>query len=204
MNRGWQLFSFTSFVEIVCMLFFAAQLVNGQLMLATFSLNHVQGLSTDRPWEFYRLLSPSFLHFGLFHIAFNLVMWEALARPLERTVGMLKLIMVFIAVALVSNMLQYGFLSHNMVFGGLSGVVYGIIGYTGVISRRRDVPSSLQFPKGLFAVSLIFIAAGFFINGGLANMCHLGGLLTGALAGLFDFRSRRLFNRSGSRASRWQ
>lgn len=199
MNKGWQLFSFTSLVEILCIGFFAAQLINGQVMLSFFSLNHVQGLSTDRPWEFYRLITPAFLHFGLFHIAFNLVMWEALARPLERTVGAFKTIFLFIAVALVSNMLQYGFLSYNMVFGGLSGVVYGFIGYMGIITRRRDVPYSLQFPRGLLAVSVIFIAAGFFINGGLANMCHLGGLLTGALVALFDFRSRRLFRRASRR-----
>lgn len=186
----WDPFSITSVIEIICVLFFIGQFINEPWMLETFSLNHVSGF--DLPFDIYRLLTPVFLHFGIMHIAFNLVMWEAMARPVERYLGRVKLFSVFISVALVSNVLQFAFMSQMGIFGGLSGAVYGILAYFGLVSKRADCPSGFVFPRGLIAVSLIFIAFGFFTSG-TANICHIGGLLLGLAWGYIDLHRRRLF-----------
>jgi GlpG protein len=188
-TMSWNPLSVTSIVEIICVAFFIGELVNEGFMLSMFSLNHVQGAML--PWGVYRLITPAFLHFGIMHIAFNLVMWEALARPIEKVLGPGKLLVLSLVVAAFSNLLQYMALA-NGVFGGLSGVVYGVIGYLGVISKRPDAPQALGFPAGLLAVSVIFILFGFF-TGGIANFCHLGGLAVGAAFGFADFRRPRLF-----------
>ncbi|MGN0908191.1 MAG: rhomboid family intramembrane serine protease, partial [Succinivibrio sp.] len=159
---SWNPLSATSIVEIICVAFFIGQFVDGDFMLSMFSLNHAQGAML--PWGVYRLVTPAFLHFGIMHIAFNLVMWEALARPIERVLGTGKLVALALVVAVFSNLLQYMALQ-NGVFGGLSGVVYGVIGYLGVISKRPDAPQALGFPAGLLAVSVVFILFGFFTGG---------------------------------------
>lgn len=189
---AWDPFTLTSIIEVVCVLFFVGQFVNEPWMLATFSLNHMQDMVL--PFDLYRLLTPAFLHFGLLHLAFNLVMWEAMARPLERCVGRTKLFSLFVAVALISNVLQFSLMPGFGVFGGLSGVVYGVIGYFGVLSRRPDCPEGFYFPKGLLGVSLVFIGFGFFMSG-VANFCHIGGFVIGCLAGFFDLRRRSVFIR---------
>ncbi|MDY6321811.1 MAG: rhomboid family intramembrane serine protease [Succinivibrio sp.] len=190
---AWDPFTVTSAIEILCLLFFAGQLINEPWMLSVFSLNRMQG--PELPWGAYRLLTPAFLHFGIIHIAFNLVMWEALARPVERVMGPAKLLVLAVSVALISNVLEYAALPYEGVFGGLSGVVYGIIGYLGVVSRRPDAPPALGFPRGLLAVSVIFILFGF-LTGGIANFCHLGGLALGLLWGLWDRRKPGLFGKA--------
>ena len=52
---------------------------------------------------------------------------------------------------------------------------------------RKDLPYKLYIPKGLFTVSLLFIALGFFMDG-IANFCHLGGIAAGALCGFIDLK----------------
>ncbi|HAH71488.1 MAG TPA: hypothetical protein DCL74_07425 [Succinivibrionaceae bacterium] len=159
-------------------------------MLETFSLTRMQDFSW--PLDVYRLLTPVFLHFGIMHIAFNLVMWEAMARPVERYLGKTKLFSVFIGVSLISNVLQFAFMPYNGIFGGLSGAVYGVIAYMGTLSRRDDCPEGFYFPKGLIAVSAVFIVFGFF-SSGTANICHLGGLLLGLVLGYLDLKRAKLF-----------
>lgn len=182
---NWDPFSFTSIIEIVCILFFICQFFFQEQMLHYFSLTKYIDIS--KPWEYYRLLTPAFLHFGLIHITFNLVMWEALARPIENTFGKVKLFSVFISVVFISNILQLVFLSPNTVFGGLSGAVYGVIGFAGILSSNKNFADRLNIPHGLLSVSIIFVLLGFFINDSLANFCHLGGLVVGIILGLFEF-----------------
>lgn len=186
----WNPCSLTSIVEVICVVFFIGQFINEGFMLELFSLNHSSELMI--PWDLYRLLTPTFLHFGIMHILFNLVMWEAMARPVEKYVGKTKLFSVFISVALISNVMQFGFMPQNGIFGGLSGVVYGTMAYFGMISRRADCPQGFFFPKGLITVSIIFIAFGFFTSG-TANVCHLAGLILGLLWGFVDQRRKHLF-----------
>ena len=121
------------------------------------------------------------------HIAFNLVMFEAMARPIERFFGKSKLFSLVVSIGLLSNVLQYCFIDGNTVFGGLSGVVYGVIAYCALVSKSENVPDGFFIPKGLLAVSIIFIGLGFIFSG-IANLCHLGGLVVGLVWGLVDLK----------------
>lgn len=181
---NWNPFSFTSIVEIICVLFFILQLLIEREMILLFSLTNFIDLS--RPWELYRLISPCFLHFGFLHIAFNLVMWEFLARSIERYFGTVKLFSLFLGVGLLSNILQLSFTPQNVVFGGLSGVVYGLIAYAGTLTTLKKESNFLGIPKGLLTVSFMFIGFGFFFDG-IANLCHLGGFALGLLLGYIDY-----------------
>ena len=157
----WSLMSLTSIIEVICLLIFVLGLVPDleRAILGALSWYHWDQVVAD--FQVWRVLTPIFLHFGIIHILFNLVMFEAFARPIERHFG--------------------------AIFGGLSGVVYGVIGYMGVLSRRHDLPGDLRLPPGLLLVSIIFIGIGFFLSG-IANICHLGGLLVGMALALVDFK----------------
>lgn len=190
---NWDPLSLTSIIEIICVVFFVGQFLFPREMLVYFSLTQYLDFST--PWEYYRLLTPCFLHFGIFHIAFNLVMWEALARPIERTFGKARLFTLFFAVGIISNVLQLAFLDPNAVFGGLSGVVYGVIGYAGILSYHESFAYRINIPRGLLSVSILFVLLGFVITDTLANFCHLGGLIVGVLLGMFElYRYKRSLN----------
>ncbi|MEM9742248.1 MAG: rhomboid family intramembrane serine protease [Pseudomonadota bacterium] len=138
--------------------------------------------------ELWRWLTPVFLHFSLVHILFNsLVVWE-LGRRIEPSVGSLRFVALFVAMAVVSHWAQF-FVS-GPFFGGLSGVGYGLLAY--VVMRARQFPADplWRLPPG-FAVSLLVMLVAFtagvgdLFGIGVANAAHWGGLLTGlVLAGL--------------------
>ena len=177
------LLSFTTLIELICLICGLLMLVAQGEVITYLGLFDTR-LITEH-FNLWRLITPAFLHFSLMHIGFNLVMWEAFARPIERYLGSFKLIILFFIIALISNCLQFVFLPQGAIFGGMSGVVYGLIGYMYMLSLRKDLPSKLYLPRGLFTVSLVFIAVGFFMDG-IANFCHIGGIIIGVLFGFVD------------------
>lgn len=143
--------------------------------------------------QIWRLISPDFLHFSWTHIIFNSVMLWFLGSQVEWFDGKARLVGLFIFTSLVSNGLQY-FVS-GPLFGGLSGVVYGILGYCWLSQRR--VPR-FQFPPALVTFAVVWMVIGFtplpevLGLGRMANEAHLGGFIAGiALALVLPVRTER-------------
>jgi len=137
--------------------------------------------------QYWRLITPIFLHFGIFHLAFNAVwMWE-LGRRIEPLAGSLHTLVVVLLIALSSNLAQYLW-SGPSLFGGMSGVVYGFLGYIWIRHKVRPRPI-LQLHSGLLAFMLIWLLAGMtglidlLMSGSIANAAHFVGLLSGMLLG---------------------
>jgi GlpG protein len=137
--------------------------------------------------EYWRLLTPAFLHFGIFHIVFNaLWIWE-FGRRIEALVGPGNFLVIFLATAIGANVGQYLW-QPDSLFGGLSGVVYGLLGYIWV--RHRLAPHSLlRLTPGIAPLMLAWLllclvgVVDWFIQGGVANGAHVTGLLIGAAFG---------------------
>jgi rhomboid protease GlpG len=151
----------------------------------SFNMSSVEGrwaalLATIGEGEFWRLITPDFLHFSLLHITFNLLMFWVLGGQVERRKGWLSLLTLIIVVSLVSNVAQL--LDGDYFFGGLSGVVYGLFGFCWVWSRYD---SSVFMPDALFRFALVWLIIGYtplteWVGlGRMANSAHLYGLLSG-------------------------
>lgn len=147
--------------------------------------------------QWWRLLSPMVLHFGLFHILFNsLWIWE-LGRRIEFRRSGLVLILLSLFTSLAANLLQY-FMSGPSLFGGMSGVLYGYVGYIWVWQRLWPA-HGFSLPGGIIAFMLVWLVLCFsgivdsFIDGQVANGAHLGGLIGGVVFGLFEMLKRRWF-----------
>ncbi len=145
--------------------------------------------------EYWRLITPAFLHFGWLHIAFNGIwLWELGAR-IERVLGSFNMLGLFLVVAALSNSAQYLFGGPG-IFGGMSGVVYGLLGFAwvgGSVQPQwaiRPRSSIMLLMLGWLVLCLVGLveAAGF---GAVANAAHVGGLLSGAALGaIFGIQSR--------------
>lgn len=140
-----------------------------------------------RDGQVWRLITPIFLHFGIFHILFNaLWLWE-FGRRIEPVLGKTRYLFIITLIAIASNLLQYWWQGPSM-FGGLSGVLYGLLGF--IWMRQRFYPGELEplLPSiiGFMLFWLVLCMTGavnFFISGQVANAAHLGGLITGMLLG---------------------
>jgi GlpG protein len=78
--------------------------------------------------EWWRLITPTFLHFSLTHLIFNCLWIYILGSKIELIDGRGVFLTLFIISGLSSNLGQY-FITGDYLFGGLSGVVYGLLGY---------------------------------------------------------------------------
>ena len=138
--------------------------------------------------EVWRLITPVFLHFGLFHVLFNSMwMWD-LGRRLEYLLGPKHFIVFFLITGIVSNAAQYLW-EPSPFFGGMSGVVYALVGFIAV--RQRLVPHPLMAVSsallGFMLFWLVLCMSGvvdYFMSGSVANAAHLGGLVAGAIYAL--------------------
>lgn len=136
--------------------------------------------------QFWRLLTPMFLHFGILHFVFNgLWLWE-LGGMIEARQGSARLLGVVLLIGAGSNMAQA--MAGVSVFGGMSGVIYGLLGY--ILAWNHLCPE-YPFPlvKGVAVVLLVWLlicAAGITSLLGLgqiANTAHISGLLLGLVLG---------------------
>lgn len=138
--------------------------------------------------QWWRLFSPMLLHFSLMQLAFNAVLFWELGKRIELRQGGWALINLTLLCSLVSNLSQH-FASGPGIFGGLSGVAYGLLGYVAVYQRLAPNPH-YDIPKGFVVVALVWLVAGVsgvigqLGFGQIANAAHVGGLLIGCLAGL--------------------
>ena len=128
--------------------------------------------------EWYRLLSAGFIHFGLFHVAMNMLLLYQLGRLLEPAVGSLTFGLVYFA-SLLGGSAGALVASPDALTGGASGAVFGLMA-AGVVGLRQRGVNPMQTGLGLtFVINLLFTLA----SPGVSIGGHFGGALAGALCG---------------------
>lgn len=147
------------------------------------------GLPEVRSGQLWRLITPIFLHFAWFHLLFNGVwMWQ-LGSVIETRLGAWDLAGLVMVIGVGSNVAQY--LSTGPLFGGLSGVVYGLLGYFWVQGRCNP-----RFGLALHNV-VVYVMLGWFvlcwigIIPNVANWAHTAGLGLGMAAAWISYRFGR-------------
>ncbi len=142
---------------------------------------------SSEPW---RLLLPMFLHFSPLHLLFNAWWLKDLGSVVESLESSGRLALVVCVSALVGHGLQL--LWTGPSFGGLSGVVYGLLGYVGARARLDRTPR-YRLPRSIAIWMGLWLLLGFTsLLGPIANGAHLGGLLGGVLVGVLASGSERL------------
>ena len=135
--------------------------------------------------EWWRLITPMFLHFSFAHLAFNCLWIYVLGEKIERINGKFIFLLLIIFSGIFSNLLQYTWTSSSL-FGGLSGVIYGMLGYCLIMEMESNY-DRYGLPPGLYLFMVVWLILGFlgildlFGFGSVANFAHLGGMLSGLM-----------------------
>lgn len=137
--------------------------------------------------QFWRVFTPSLLHFSAMHIIFNLLWWWYLGGKIETRIGTAPLLILLLVAGTLPNIVQYYVSGPH--FGGLSGVVYAVAGYTWVMGMRKPA-AGIGLPPSYMGFMLIWLVLGFtdVLGISVANGAHIGGLIIGLAQGLFDSR----------------
>lgn len=133
--------------------------------------------------ELYRLVTSGFIHYGLIHIIFNMVILYRFGEMLEQALGPVRMAGLYVASLLVGS---FGalLLSPNAFTGGASGAVFGLIAAAAIGQHQRGIDVWKSGVGGLIVVNVVLTFA-------LSNVSiggHLGGLIGGFLVGAFMLR----------------
>jgi GlpG protein len=173
----------TLFIFVICWLVFVFSLAGFERALFN-QLQFFPRLSLALLFsEPLRLIGPAFFHFSLLHIAFNTMWWWQLGGSIEKSLGKMTLINLFLVSAIASNLGQ--FIVSGPYFGGLSGVVYALVGFVwwmGWLAPEKG----LSLSKPIIGFLLLWLVLGFadVLPVNVANTAHLLGLVSGCLMAL--------------------
>ncbi|MBM3999093.1 MAG: rhomboid family intramembrane serine protease [Planctomycetes bacterium] len=145
--------------------------------------SRVDSFMSIRAGEAWRLITPIFLHFDAQHLIFNMIMFYYLAGQMERLRGPVRLGALIAVVAVVSNVAEASVSMHG--FGGMSGVVYGLLGY--VWMKSINEPASgfhIDQLMLILAIAWFFLCWFDVLGMNVANYAHAGGLASGIAIGL--------------------
>jgi len=137
--------------------------------------------------EFYRLFMAMFIHFGWSHLFFNLVGMLIFGTRIERYYGKLPFLLTYIVTGLIASvtslLLTQGFSA------GASGAVYGLVGSAFVYTRRQPMDI---INKHVMLIYIIFGLGMGFVMPNIDYFGHIGGLISGILAGYIVLKAGNL------------
>ena len=135
--------------------------------------------------EWWRLFAPVFIHFSLIHLVFNCLWVYVLGQQIEKIDGKILFITLIIFSGICGNYAQF-ISTGPSLFGGLSGCVYGMFGYT-MITEFQKSRIIYGLPQAIYIFMIAWLVLGFigvlslFGLGNIANFAHLGGLIAGVI-----------------------
>lgn len=142
--------------------------------------------------EYWRLITPIFVHLGFSHILFNSFSLIIFAPALERTLGSFIFIIVYLAAGIAANiatlLIQPAYFTHV----GASGAIFGLFGiYLAFVFFKKGLIHSndqqIIIPIAVVSVIMTFLQPNINITG------HIFGLISGILIGkiLVDTKFRK-------------
>jgi rhomboid protease GluP len=135
--------------------------------------------------QWWRLLSAMFLHFGLLHLAVNMLALVEAGRYVERHYGTTRFLALYFCAGAGGNLLSLATQGGRGISGGASGAVFGLFAAVLLLVwRERGRLDPVEFRWlfwGVAAIAVFNIAFGMLVPG-IDNGAHVGGLLCGLLA----------------------
>jgi GlpG protein len=166
---------------------------------------HLDMWASVRRGELWRLVTPIFIHYGLMHIVLNMYWLYSFGSAVEDRRGSLFMLALVLALAISSNVgqaIELSYRGHGALFGGMSGVGYGLLGYIMTKNRFDSRERYLLSPGTTFIAMLWFTLCILRdippfssmladVIPPIANTAHAVGLLAGAAIAYLPLVARK-------------
>jgi len=146
--------------------------------------------------QVWRLFTPAFLHRFSPLLVFNLFWIVLLGSLIESHHGTWRMGMIAVCSAVAGNVGEFLF-GQQLLFGGLSGIMFGLFGYVYVYMISHP-ESPVRVPRGVAVVLIVWMALGFTgvlkdsLNLATMNYTQLCGLVAGMVIATWAARPRNL------------
>jgi rhomboid protease GluP len=125
--------------------------------------------------QFFRLVTAQFLHGGLIHIGFNMMVLMDIGPVVEEVYGSARFLFLYLAAGIVGFLFS-AFSGHNSI--GASAPILGLIGMLIAVTTKRSGAHMQELRSRLISWVVSIFVLGFFISG-IDNWAHAGGLAAG-------------------------
>lgn len=142
--------------------------------------------------EWWRIVTAMFLHFGVDHLANNMLILLFIGDAVERTVGRVRYLIIYLASGLCGGLLSLTMMAHLEDWGvaaGASGAIFGVIGaLLWMVIRNRGRLENFTTRRLILMIALSLYFG--FTSTGVDNWCHVGGLMSGFLLSVLLYRRK--------------
>jgi len=141
------------------------------------------GFHGQNPNQWFRFITPIFLHAGFIHILLNLLAQLTLSAQIEREMGSGGFFLTYFAAGIFGNVLGGNFALVGRPSIGASGAIFGTVAVTWVDLFAHWKYQYKPVRKLMFMIIELLLGIGVGFIPFVDNFAHLGGFLMGLLVG---------------------
>lgn len=131
--------------------------------------------------QWYRLITPMFIHIGLEHLLLNMLTLYFCGIFLENIFGHWRFITLYFVAGIGGNLLSTS-LGNNTISAGASTAIFGLFGtFIALGLVLRDSPYFKQLGRQFGILIVLNLGFALFPGAGIDIWGHLGGLISGFL-----------------------
>lgn len=156
----------------------------------------VNGLEqSPEPNQWFRFITPIFMHAGIIHIGFNLLLQLTMGKEIERAIGSIRFFLVYMSAGIFGFVMGGNYAAPGISSTGASGSLFGVIALTLLDllyswGERRNPGREL-----IFIIIEILISFALGLLPGLDNFSHIGGFIVGICLGVSVLHSPNALRR---------
>jgi len=150
---------------------------------------------SPQPNQWFRFITPIFMHAGLIHIGFNMLLQMTIGKEMEKAIGSLRFILVYMSSGIFGAVMGGNYAAEGLPSTGASGALFGVIALVLLDllyswQERRNPVKDLLFI--LLDIIISFVLG---LLPGLDNFAHIGGFVMGLGLGICVLHSPNALRR---------
>lgn len=133
--------------------------------------------------QFWRFITPIFIHIGFMHILLNSITLYYLGSQLELLYGSWRFVLIYLLGGIMGNVTSFAF--SNAISAGASTSLFGLFAAAVVLGRLYPYNPALKSMAQGFTILIVLNFLSGLGSSGIDNWGHFGGAVGGALAAVF-------------------
>ena len=133
--------------------------------------------------EYWRFVTPIFIHYGLMHFAINSVILYYMGQQVEAIYGHGRFFLIYLLSGVMGNVLGFAFNDMNVQAAGASTSLFGIFGAFIVIGIHFKNNPGIQAMVRQFSLFIVLNLVFGLFDQTIDMYGHVGGLIGGILMG---------------------